>query len=60
MVGFLIPNSLPLVDAILRGLFLGIFLSLPDAIITKSYVPIMGLGILGGLVLGLITRLILV
>ena len=60
MVGFLIPNSLPLVDPILRGLFLGIFLSLPDAIITKSYVPIMGLGILGGLVLGLITRLILV
>ena len=41
-VGFLIPNALPSIDPIVRGLLLGILLSLPDAIITKSYVPIMG------------------
>jgi hypothetical protein len=57
-VGFLIPNALPGIDPILRGLLLGILLSLPDAIITKSYTPIMGLGILGGLILGFIIRLV--
>ena len=59
MIGVLIPNSLPSIDPIVRGLLLGIFLSLPDAIITKAYAPIMGLGIIGGLILGLITRLTL-
>ncbi|MCA9906857.1 MAG: hypothetical protein KC547_23540, partial [Anaerolineae bacterium] len=39
-IGFLVPNSLPTLDPILRGLLLGTVLSLPDAIITKAYVPI--------------------
>lgn len=56
-IGFLIPNALPGIDPIVRGLLLGVLLSLPDAIITKSYAPIMGLGIIGGLVVGFITRL---
>lgn len=56
-IGFLIPNALLGIDPILRGLLLGILLSLPDAIITKAYAPIMGLGVIGGLVIGLITRL---
>ena len=55
-IGFLIPNTLPTVDPILRGLLIGILLSLPDAIITKAYMPIMTLGIIGGLVIGIITR----
>jgi hypothetical protein len=37
-----------------RGLLFGILLSLPDAIITKAYVPIMALGTVGGLVIGLV------
>lgn len=37
----------------LRGLLIGFILSLPDAIITKTYAPILGIGILGGLILGL-------
>ncbi|MBE0688749.1 MAG: hypothetical protein IH587_01345 [Anaerolineae bacterium] len=57
-IGFLIPNSLPTIDPIVRGLLIGIVLSLPDAIITKAYVPIMSLGIIGGLVVGLVTRLV--
>jgi hypothetical protein len=56
-IGFLIPNALIGIDPIARGLLLGVLLSLPDAIITKSYAPIMGLGIIGGLVIGIITRL---
>ena len=58
-IGFLVPNALPSVDPILRGLLIGILLSLPDAIITKAYVPIMALGIVGGLVIGILTRVAL-
>jgi hypothetical protein len=34
------------------GLFFGLLLSLPSAVITKAYVPILFLGGLGGLVIG--------
>jgi len=34
------------------GLALGVLLSLPDAIITKALVPIVGLGAAGGLAIG--------
>lgn len=34
------------------GLLLGILLSLPDAIITKAFAPIVGSGALGGLIIG--------
>ena len=57
-IGFLVPNSLPTFDPILRGLLLGTVLSLPDAIITKAYVPIMLFGVVGGLIVGVVTRLV--
>jgi hypothetical protein len=57
-IGFLIPNALLFVNPILRGLLLGILLSLPDAIITKAYRPIMGLGAIGGLVIGVVLKLL--
>jgi hypothetical protein len=38
----------------LSGLVFGILLSLPDAIITKVYVPIIAIGAVGGGVIGLI------
>jgi hypothetical protein len=56
-IGFLIPNALIGINPIIRGLLLGIVLSLPDALITKSYKPILALGIIGGLVIGVITQL---
>ena len=34
------------------GLFLGILLSLPDAIITKAIVPILASGAVGGIIIG--------
>jgi hypothetical protein len=36
------------------GLCLGLLLSIPDAIITKAYAPIIGMGALGGIVIGVI------
>ena len=38
----------------LIGLTIGILLSLPPAIITKVYIPILGIGAVGGLLIGLI------
>ena len=38
----------------LIGLTIGILLSLPPAIITKVFVPILGIGAVGGVIIGLI------
>src|SRR5215208_2373967 len=38
----------------LSGLLFGLLLSLPDAIITKAYAPIIGLGSIGGLIIGFV------
>ena len=38
----------------LTGLLFGLLLSLPDAIITKAYAPIIGLGTIGGLLIGFV------
>ena len=34
------------------GLVLGVLLSIPDALITKAYVPVIGMGAIGGLLIG--------
>jgi len=36
------------------GLLFGLLLSIPDAIITKSYGPIVGMGAIGGTVIGVL------
>ena len=36
------------------GLAFGLLLSIPDAIITKAYAPIIGMGALGGTVIGIL------
>ena len=41
----------------LSGLIFGGLLSLPDAIITKAWGPILGIGTVGGIVIGLIVGL---
>jgi hypothetical protein len=38
----------------LIGLCFGLLLSVPDAIITKSYAPIIGFGALGGTIIGIL------
>lgn len=53
-IGFLIPLTTFPSKGWQRGLMLGLLLSVPDAIITKAYLPILFLGIIGGFVIGLI------
>lgn len=38
----------------LAGLFFGLLLSLPSAIVTKAWAPILGMGAVGGVIIGLI------
>ncbi|MDQ3248872.1 MAG: hypothetical protein M3Q45_06635 [Chloroflexota bacterium] len=53
-VGFVIgATNLPL-PGWATGLLFGLLLSLPDAIITKAWVPIMGFGAIGGLLIGIV------
>lgn len=53
-IGFLIANTNIPVSPWLKGLLIGLLLSLPDAIITKTYVPILGVGIVGGIIIGFV------
>jgi hypothetical protein len=36
----------------LIGLFVGLLMSVPDAIITRAYLPVIGLGAVGGAIIG--------
>ena len=51
-IGLLIPLVHLGVAGWLLGLGLGILLSLPDAIITKAFAPIIGVGAVGGAIIG--------
>jgi hypothetical protein len=53
-IGFVIGAAQLPLPSWASGLIFGFLLSLPDAIITKAYAPILVLGTLGGLVIGLI------
>lgn len=53
-IGFFIAIADIPVPFWLKGILVGLLLSLPDAIITKTYAPIIGMGIVGGLIIGLI------
>jgi MFS family permease len=55
-IGFLIPVIQLPIAGWLRGLIVGFLLSLPDAIITGAVAPIMGIGIIGGIVIGYLTE----
>lgn len=37
----------------LRGVVVGLLVSLPDAIITKAYIPILAIGVVGGALISL-------
>ncbi len=44
------------VKAWIKGGMIGLLLSLPDAVITKAYIPIIGTGVIGGLIIGFIQQ----
>lgn len=53
-IGFVIGSArLPVPDWA-NGLIFGLLLSLPDAIITKAYAPILIIGAIGGAVIGFV------
>lgn len=52
-IGFVIACvQLPIWPGWAVGLLFGVLLSLPDAIITKAYAPILIVGAIGGLIIG--------
>ncbi len=53
-IGFVIGAGRLPVPSWAQGLIFGILLSLPDAIITKAFAPILILGAVGGTIIGLI------
>jgi hypothetical protein len=53
-IGFAIGASGLPIPGWLNGLIFGLLLSLPDAIITKAWIPIMTLGVIGGVIIGFI------
>lgn len=51
-IGFLIPFiGLPLSDT-LNGIFTSLLISVPTAVITGSYIPIITTGVFGGAIIG--------
>ena len=55
-IGFVIGAARLPLPGWANGLIFGLLLSLPDAIITKAYAPIVVLGTIGGLVIGIIVE----
>ena len=53
-IGFVIGAARLPLPSWAAGLVFGLLLSLPDAIITKAFAPILILGAVGGLVIGVI------
>ncbi len=51
-IGFVIPLVQLPWPGWLIGIVIGVLLSIPDAIITKAYLPILMSGALGGLIIG--------
>jgi hypothetical protein len=51
-IGFLIPLVALPVPGLVKGALVGLLISLPDAIVTKAYVPILVVGIVGGAAIG--------
>jgi hypothetical protein len=59
ILGFLIPVVSFGLNPIVTGALLGLGLSVPTAIITRAYAPIMGIGLIGGVIIGVITNAVL-
>ncbi|HYV06101.1 MAG TPA: hypothetical protein VFB82_16000 [Blastocatellia bacterium] len=53
-IGFVIGAAHLNMPAWAQGLLFGLLLSLPDAIITKAFVPILVMGAVGGVIIGIV------
>jgi hypothetical protein len=57
-IGFLIPVVMLPVPAWIQGLVVALLLSVPDAILTKAWAPILGIGAIGGVVIGIVAQVV--
>ena len=55
-IGFIIFNMELPIPGWVKGGLVGLVLSLPDALITKQYAPILGFGLIGGIVCGFLAK----
>jgi hypothetical protein len=55
-VGFVVGTARLPLPGWATGIIFGLLLSLPDAIITKAYIPIIVLGVIGGGVIGFVVE----
>ncbi len=51
-IGFLVPFCHLPVSWPVSGALVGLLISAPDAVITKAYAPVLGVGVIGGAILG--------
>ena len=51
-IGFLIPLIKMPLPPVAIGALVGLLISVPDAVITKAYVPILATGVIGGAIIG--------
>jgi hypothetical protein len=54
-IGFLVPLVALPFPVIAKGAVVGLLISLPDAIVTKAYAPIIGIGVIGGALVGFLS-----
>ncbi len=59
MIGFIIPNLDLGIHYAISGVIVGLGLSVPTAVITRVYAPIIGIGIIGGLIIGFISNAVI-
>lgn len=54
MIGFLIPIVGLNINSMVTGVIIGLGLSIPSAIITRVYTPIIVIGAVGGFIIGML------
>jgi hypothetical protein len=58
-LGLIIPTVDISLHPVTTGAIFGLLLSLPTALIVRTYLPILGTGVLGGIIIGVITNIVL-
>ena len=51
-IGFIVPLVSLSMPGLAKGALIGLLISLPDAVVTRAYVPILGIGVAGGAIIG--------
>jgi hypothetical protein len=59
LIGFVVPNLELGLPPVMGGGLIGLGLSLPLLLILRDYIPILGLGAVGGALIGVICKIIM-